>query len=247
MESTDSRFTASYASDKPKMSDGVKRIITYSILAFIALCLWTYVNSPLIVTVTGYSEISVPATNATVTFSLSSSDSSIAAAVASVQAKAGLIRSFLVDNGVAEEDIAESQVTAVPAALVTEGAGGFQATISMAAKTTHVSNIGNLISDLYTNGALVVSQPVLSIENQDTLDETALKSAMDDANSQAAKIGNTHWKFIRKAVSVAQASSGTTSTATTKADTLTSANDSTAATNGVFKITKAVTVSYKMW
>ena len=88
---------------------------------------------------------------------------------------------------------------------------------------------------------------VLSIENQDTLDETALKSAMDDANSQAAKIGNTHWKFIRKAVSVAQASSGTTSTATTKADTLTSANDSTAATNGVFKITKAVTVSYKMW
>jgi uncharacterized protein YggE len=229
------------------MSDNFKKILTYSLVAVILLIVWTYVNSPLVVTVTGSGEVSVPATNATVSFTLSANDGSIGSAVSSVQSKAESMRTFLRNSGVAEGDIAVSQVTAVPAALVSQGATGFQATVSMAAKTSHVSNVSNLVSDLYTNGALVVAQPLLSVEDQDKLEEDAFNSAMKDAKSQAAKIGNSNWKFIRKITSINQATSASTSTSTTKADTLTTANDSTAATNGVFKIIKAVSVSYKMW
>jgi uncharacterized protein YggE len=241
------RFTANYSSENPRFSGGLKKVLTYAIAFIVLLIVWVYASSPLVVAVTGSGEVSVPATNATVSFTLSSNDNSIGAAVASVQGKAISMRAFLQKSGVAEGDIAESQVTAVPAALITAGATGFQATISMAAKTTHVSSVGNLVSDLYINGALVVTQPVLSVENQDKLDQTALDSAMKDAESQAAKIGNSNWKFIRKIISISQASSPATSTSTTKADTLTTANNSTAATNGVFKIVKAVSVSYKMW
>ena len=157
------------------------------------------------------------------------------------------MRDFLKSKGVADSDIAQSQITAVPAGMVTPGAGGFQATVTMAAKTVHVSSISSLVSDLYTNGAVVVSQPVLSIENQDSLEQQAFDSALKDAKSQASSIGNRNWKFIRKIVSVSQVSSPSTSTSTTKADTLTGANSQIAATNGVFKIVKAVSVSYKMW
>jgi uncharacterized protein YggE len=224
--------------------------LKYLILAaavFLAAVFWTWISSPMIVTVTGSGEVSVPATNATVSYSLSSNDGSIQSAVTSVQAKADSMRDFLKSKGVADSDIAQSQITAVPAGMVTPGAGGFQATVTMDAKTVHVSSISSLVSDLYTNGAVVVSQPVLSIENQDSLEQQAFDSALKDAKSQASSIGNRNWKFIRKIVSVSQVSSPSTSTSTTKADTLTGANSQIAATNGVFKIVKAVSVSYKMW
>jgi uncharacterized protein YggE len=253
MEPTQPRFTANYSSELPKtglskMSFDYKKILIAVGSAVVLLILWGYISTPMVVTVTGNGEVSVPATNATVSFTLSGTDSSVGAAVASVQNKASSMRDYLLKNGVGEGDIAESQVTAVPAALVSSGASGFQATISMAAKTIHVSNVGNLVSDLYTNGALVVAQPVLSVENQDKLDQQAFNSAMKDAKSQAGKIGLANWKFIRKITSITQASSPTTSTSTTRPNTLTSsAVDSVAATNGVFKIVKAVSVSYKMW
>jgi len=208
MEPTQPRFTANYADDKPPVSLG--GYLKYLILAaavFLAAVFWTWISSPMIVTVTGSGEVSVPATNATVSYSLSSNDGSIQSAVTSVQAKADSMRDFLKSKGVADSDIAQSQITAVPAGMVTPGAGGFQATVTMAAKTVHVSSISSLVSDLYTNGAVVVSQPVLSIENQDSLEQQAFDSALKDAKSQASSIGNRNWKFIRKIVSVSQVSS----------------------------------------
>lgn len=246
MEPANSRFTANYASEEP-MKWGPKKILGIVVLVIAAIAVWTYVGSPMIVTVTGSGEVSVPATNATVSFTLSSSDASAQNAVGSVNAKALTVRTFLEGQGITSTDIAESQVTVVPAGLVSAGATGYQATISMAAKTTHVSTISSLISSIYTQGALVVTQPVLSVENQDKLEQTALDSAMKDAKSQAAKIALSNWKLFRKVVAVSQVSSPTTSTSTTKADTLTGANSQVAATNGVFKIVKAVSVSYKMW
>lgn len=224
---------------------GIKKILLYIGLAILALGVYVWISSPMIVTVTGSGEASVPATNATVSFTISSSDNSIAAAVASVSAKADSMRNYLKSKGIAEGDIAESQVTAVPAALVTTGAQGYQATISMAAKTIHVSEVDGLVSDLYSNGALVVSQPVLSVENQDALSQQAFDAALKDAKSQAGAIGNKNWRFIRKIVSISQVSSPTTSTSTTKAD-ITNTN-AQATSNGVFKIVSAVSVSYKMW
>jgi len=52
---------------------------------------------------------------------------------------------------------------------------------------------------------------------------------------------------VRKIVAVSQQTSGSTSTATSRADVITESTSQEAAANGVFKIVKAVSVSYKMW
>lgn len=223
-----------------------KRALLVFVSIVLAVIAWVYVSSPLIVTVTGSGEASVPATNVTLSFTVSATDASIAGAVNSVTAKADAMRKYLIGRGIAESDIAESQVTAVPASLVINGASGFQASISMAAKTVHVPEVAGLVSDLYSNGAFVVAQPILSVENRDVLSQAAFDIALGDAKSQAARIGNKNWKFVRKIVSISQVSSPSTSTSTTKADTLTAA-DAQASANGVFKIVSAVSVTYKMW
>lgn len=247
MDPAQPRFTANVSSSEPDMRMGWRKALVVLVGAVFLMIFWTYINSPMLVTVTGSGEVSVPATNATISFSVSATDNSVSSAVSAVQGKADSMRNYLKSKGIAEGDIAQSQVTAVPAGLVTPGAGGFQATISMAAKTIHVSEVGGIVSDLYTNGALVVAQPILSVQSEDQLNQQAFNSAMKDADSQAAKIGYTKWKFIRKIVSVSQVTSPTTSTSTIRADVLTGANNQVAATNGVFKIVKAVSVSYKMW
>lgn len=240
-------FTQNVHNETSSKNNGFLKYILISVGVMFLLVFWAWITNPMIVTVTGTGNVSVPATNATVSFTLSATSDTIQGAVSSVSSKADEMRNYLRSKGVAEGDIAQTQVTAVPAALVTQGASGFQATISMAAKTIHVTEISNIISDLYTNGAAVVSQPVLSVESQDQLAQQAFDSAMKDARSQADKIASSNWKLIKKVVSVSLATSASTSNSTTKADALTNANDSTAATNGVFKIAKAVSVNYKMW
>ena len=215
-------------------------------LIFLFIIFWQWVNSPMIVTVTGSGEVNVPATNATLTFSLSANENSPEAAINSVTTKANTIRQMLLGNGISEEDITQSQVYALPAGLSVAGATGFQAAIAMSAKTVHVTNVTELISSLYSTGAGAVSQPVLSVENEQALDAQAYESAVKNAKSKATGIGNKNWKFVRKIIAVSSQSSGVTSTSTSKADTLTGANNVNAA-NGVFKITEVVSVSYKMW
>lgn len=241
-------FTAKVESDNKNIffDWNWKKILLLIGSLIVILAAWIYFTNPMVVTVTGSGEVDVPATNATISFTLSATDNSISNAMNLVSAKADSIRNYLTSKGIADTDIAQSQVTAVPAFLITAGATGYQATISMAAKTTHVSEVSGIISDLYSNGALVVAQPILSVENQDKLSQQAFNSALSDANNQATQIGNHNWKFIRKIISISQVTSPSTSTSTTKADTLTGAN-SQAAVNGVFKIVSAVSVSYKMW
>lgn len=212
-----------------------------------AILVWVYVSSPLTTSVTGVGEVSVPATNATVSFTISASADSPQSAISGVKSKADTLTNFLISKGTAETDIAQGQVSAVPASLVTQGAGGFQASITMAAKTVHVSSVSELVSDLYANGASVVSQPVLSVENADELEKQAYNQAVRDAKSQAGRVALSNWKLLRKIISISQSTSGSTSTATTKADVLTGEGDPVALENGVFKIVKAVTVTYKMW
>jgi len=224
-----------------------KMIVGIALGIVVLAVIWQWISSPMIVTVMGSGEVNVPATNATVTFSLSAIDADPQAAISGVTAKANLIRQVLVKSGIAEEDIVQSQVYALPAYLVTVGATGFQASMAMSAKTIHVSKITDLISSLYASGASAVSQPVLSVENQQALDAQAYNSAIKDAKAKAAGIGNQNWKFIRKIIAVSSQSSGTTSTATSKADVLTESKSAEAAQNGVFKIVEAVSVSYKMW
>jgi len=247
MDTAQSNFTQKISPLEPQMNMNVKNLLmVFGSIAAIMI-FWVWISNPMLITVTGTGEVSVPATNATISLTLASTDNSISTAVTSLQVKADAMRQFLITKGVAEGDIAQSQVTAVPAGLVTAGASGFQARISMAAKTTHVADVSSLVADLYTNGALVVAQPVLSVENQSKLDQEALDKALKDANSQAFKLGLKNWKILKKVVSISQVSSPTTSTSTTRVDSATEDANTVAAINGVFKILKAVSVSYKLW
>jgi uncharacterized protein YggE len=214
-----------------------KMVGLFAVGVLLMLC-WMWISSPMIVTVTGTGEINVPATNATVTFALISGDPTPQGAITSVKAKAATMKQFLTASGIAEGDITTSQVTAVPAALTTAGGTGYRASITMSAKTTNVANVANLVSSLYANGVDAVSQPVLSVENENSLDAQAYMSAMQDAGTKADRIALKNMKVVKKIVLVSNQSSGTTSTATSTSE---------ATQNGVFKITESVSVSYKMW
>ncbi len=241
--------TPSFTQKVQSMSSGFdfKKYVLVAGVIVVLMVFWTWLDNPMSVTVTGKGEASVPATSATISLTLSATDGNPQSAINAVLSKAQATTEVLKTNGIAEGDIVQSQVNAVPAALVTQGASGYQAVISMSAKTIHISDLGNLVSILYGSGVLVVSQPILSVDNQEVVENRAFNDAMKEADKQAWSVGLSKWKFIKKVVSVSQITSPNTSTSTTKADALTQANNQLAATNGVFKIIKAVSVTYKIW
>lgn len=247
MEESGANFTANISHEIPGGFNW-KRWLIISGFFLVGLIIYTYISSPMVVTVTGVGEVTVPATNATISFTISDSDPNAADyAISKVESKAATIRNYLKSKGIAEADISESQVTAVPAGFVTSGVTGYQASIAMGIKTVHVSSASDLVSALYSQGALVVTQPVLSVENESNLENQALDAAVKDADSQAKRIGLLRWKFIRKLVNLSQVSSPTTSTSTSKADAAIASNDQAAISNGVFKVVKAVSATYAIW
>jgi len=234
-----------------RFGGGPKQYFIYALLGLAGVIvvgfLWTWVTSPMILSVTGTGEVSVPAETATVTFSLAASGQSASAAAAGVKARAASITEILKASGIAEEDIYETQASIVPAAAVIQGGTGYQASISMGAKTVHVSSVSDLVSTLYSGGATIVSQPVVSVGDESDLEQQAFNDALKDAKSKAGKIALRNLKFIRKIVAITQITSPTTTTVTSKADLLTGTDSEAAALNGVFKIRKTVSVTYKMW
>jgi len=211
------------------------------IIIFLAVILGAFIigwiNSPLIVTVTGTGELSVPATSATVSFTVSASEASPQGAMDQVKNKANNLRRVLQSGGIEEKEIMESQITAVPAAAYVAGATGFQASITMGAKSLNVAGVDALISQLYNNGATVVAQPVLAADKQSELEAQAMDEAMKDAKKQADDLAKKNLKLIKKVIDIQQASSASTATVTSKTESL----------GNQFKISKAVQVSYKMW
>lgn len=217
--------------------EGWKKGIIIFLAVILGAFIISWLNSPLIVTVTGSSEVSVPATSATVSLTVSAGDSSPQGAIDQVKTKANNLRQVLRSTWVDEKDIIESQITVVPAAAYIAGATGYQASLTIGAKTSNLEGMDALISQLYSNGATVVAQPVLSADKQSELEAQAMNEAMNDAKQQANDLAKKNFKFLKKIVSVAQASSASTATATTK----------TEISGSEFKIAKAVQVSYKMW
>ena len=194
----------------------------------------------MVVTVTGKGELSVPASSASISYSLSAVDSSAQGAVNQVKQKIANINSVILDYGITQGDILESQITVSPDAITQ---GLFVASTAQGFKLKNVDTVNDLISSLYSSGAEVVSQPLLNAENQGDLEQEAFDLALKDAKTQAGKIALKQLKFIRKIVFVSQESSGTTSTIASK--------DTDLETGGVFgttfKLSKQVSVSYKMW
>ena len=224
-----------------------KKIIVLLAVVFVVLVMWQWISSPMVVTVNGVGKVSVPATSATITATVSVNSDTSQNAITAVRAKTDSLKSILMSNGIPEEKITVSQVTSYPANLLTAGAAGYQAAVGLTAETTNLSAIDELVAGLYVAGASLVQQPVLYIDNQAQLEDEATKAALKDARSQVSKIALRHFKFIRKTIDLYEVDSTTTSTSTSKADAETSSQDEVAAANGVFQVTKSLSVSYKLW
>lgn len=224
-----------------------KKYLAYGLMAVVALLVYSWVMSPLIVTVTGTGELTAKAETAALTFTLTKNADNPQNALASVKDTATKIKESLKTAGITENDIYESQTTVVPASAVAAGATGFQATISMGVKTKEVNNLDSLTSQLYGQGAFVVSQPVLSVGNIDALEKEAYNMAIKDAKKKAGSLALSNWKLLRKIVLIEQSTTGASSTVTTKAGTVDQVEKKLSPNDGLIKISKVVSVSYKMW
>ncbi len=223
------------------MFTSLPKIIGFILLVSLGVFLWSWINSPLVVTVVGQGEAKIPATQATLSFSVVSSASDSAVAISEVKAKVTSMKQLLKNTGISEDDIMASQVTVSPPSVLITGATNFTASVSLGGQKIPVTKVENLISSLYVNGAVYVSQPTLSFENQDLLEEQAFNEAMKDAQRQADIVAKKDHKFIKKIIAVTQV--------TTPASTVTSGDTSQPAQNALssFKIYKQASVSYKMW
>lgn len=249
-EYASTQLTSRVEDDDPSLD--LKKILRWFGIGLAALIIgafvWEWITSPMIVTVTGTGTKTVPASSATLSFVVAASDGTPAAAIGSTKNKADILRKYLIQRGIAADDIVESQISVVPGTSAATGAAAYQASISMGAKTADVASINDLIASLYGNGATFVSQPTVAAENQDKLSQDAADEAMKDANKQANIIALKRWKLIKKIIDISQASSPSQTTVTSRNEAAAAAGpDQSAALKGVFKITQVVSVSYKMW
>ncbi|MBU0998572.1 SIMPL domain-containing protein, partial [Patescibacteria group bacterium] len=159
--------------DRCGLKFSIKNILVATAAFIVLIVIWTWISSPMLISVTGMGEVSVAPTNATLSFTLSSNDTNSATAIAAVNSKVDFLKQLIKNTGVPEEDIVETQVNVVPAASIALGSTGYQASISMAVKTSHVNSVSTLISTLYDNGAVFVSQPTLGVEDSKALEQKA--------------------------------------------------------------------------
>ncbi len=224
-----------------------KKYLGYA-LAIIALIFsYSWITSPMVITVTGSGEVSVKPETATLTFTLSSNAANPQSATLIVKENIKKIKEALKTSGIPESDIYESQVTVYPASAVTAGATGFQSTVSMGIKTNQIANLDNIVSNLYGLGAVVVTQPVLSASDPDKLEKEAYNLAIKDAKKKAFSVALSNFKLIKKIVLIEQSNTNPSSTVTTKADTSSQVEKNISPDDGLIKIIKVVSVSYKLW
>lgn len=228
-------------------TSSIKKYSTFVIIGIFFLVLYQFISSPMVTTVTGVGSVSAPAKQATITFSMTSSKDNPSDASNEVKSNVVKIRETLKTSGIPESDVYESQVTVYPASAIKEGASGFQATTSMGVKTTQINNLDGIITTLYSLGAVVVTQPVLEIGDKEVLEKEAYDLALKDAKKKANTIALKNLKFLKKIILIQETTSPTTSTVTSKLDTVTQIEKNLPAGTGVIKVSKILSVSYKMW
>lgn len=207
--------------------------VLFLVFGFISFQL---INSPLIVSFTGVGEQSVTATEATIAFSVYSTNADVTVATKTTRDAANQFKQLLLNNKIEAKNISISEISVNPT-VTTAQALVYQAAVTISFKTTDITSLDNLVTLLYTNGALQVSQPVLSSENQTALEQQALAKAIVEAKGKANIFATKNFKVIKKIVAIDQQTAGTTASATTSVDT----------TKGSFSIVKGVSVTYKMW
>jgi len=208
-------------------------MIGLAVIVSAVMGMWIF--SPTEVVVTGTGKVSVPATSATFNVTISTTAASANAALTDLRTKVAAVKKTLTDINIGSDSITETQVTMTPAAAVVASATGYQAMTTLTVKTANVTMAPEIVVNMYASGATIVSQPVVSVDDQLALEKEALKSALAQAK---ASLGETvGFRPIRKIVGIQQASSGNVAT-TTK-----TVADST----GEFEVVKAVSVTYRVW
>lgn len=208
------------------------------VLFIFIIFIYQWISSPMILTINGVGEASAPAERATLTFSVIATGDNSAVALANVKSKADKIREVLKSNAVLEDNIYESQASVYPSSATVAGASGYTSSISMGFKTTDILRLDVLTSEIYTQGASVVTQPVLSAKDNNTLNAQAFQLALKDANNQANKIALRNLKVIKKVVLV-QENNAQSGSVTSKGEGVSGSGD--------LKVSKILSVSYKMW
>jgi uncharacterized protein YggE len=224
-----------------------KKYLGFSVVALLLIFAYSWVMSPLVITVTGVGEVSAPAENAVLTFSLSSNKDNPNDAVTDVKSSVAKVKESLKNFGVGDSDVYESQVTVVPAGAVVSGATGYQATVSMGLKVNKIDSLDSLTASLYGAGAQVVSQPQLSVEDSNKLDSEAYGLALNDAKSKANDVAMKNWKLIKKVVLIQESQTPVTTTVTKQANDVDSAELNVDPNTGLIKFSKVLSVSYKLW
>lgn len=224
-----------------------KKYLTYTLAILASIFAYSWITSPMIVTVLGSGEVSSKAETATITFSITSSGDNPQSAITSLKSTSEKIKQTLSTSGIPESDIFESQVQVLPASAVVSGATGFQASTSMGIKTDKLNSLDGMINNLYALGAVVVSQPVLTVGDIESLEKEAYNLAIKDAKKKANAVAFSNWKLIKKIVLIEQSQSEASSTVTSKADTVSQVEKNISPDDGLIKIKKVVSVSYKLW
>ncbi len=92
----------------------LKKSIISLILFILVIFIWQWVSSPMIVTVQGLGEVSVPATSASISLTVTANAGTSSASIDAVKSKTDNIRTLLIASGINESDISESQVVSYP-------------------------------------------------------------------------------------------------------------------------------------
>ena len=88
-----------------------KKYLGYTFAILAILFAYSWIMSPMIVSVTGVGEVSAPAETATLTFTLSSNADTPQNATPAVKSIVANIKANFASSGIAESDIFESQIT----------------------------------------------------------------------------------------------------------------------------------------
>jgi uncharacterized protein YggE len=208
------------------------------VLAVVLISVYTWFTTPLIVTVSGKGEVDVPASNATVTFSVIGEGANATDAIANIKGKLANLKKAIKGSGIDETSMIQSQVMVVPASSIVAGVSGYRSTISVGITKIPTARIDSFIPVLYSGGASLVSTPAIDVGDQSELEKAAFRKALNDAQKQAGDIGRQNGKLFKKAIAITQSSTPSTTV---------SGQSDTFAGVGTSKITSVVSVSYKMW
>ncbi len=221
------------------MENNKKYLVGFFALV-IGFFVWRYISNPLVVNITGTGKVTVPASSARLSVSVVETGEDVNKVESAIKAKIAAVRLSMVTNGVNEKSLSQSQMQITPLSAVVSGTKGYSAQVNIGGQVSDVSNLSVLVVKLYQSGASIVSQPIIEVENQQDLENQALKMAMSDADKNLKMVSRLKMKLFKKTISIQQASSGNTSTVTKITET-----DGNTGTS--MEIAKAVSVVYQLW